>query len=149
MNVFRGIYKYWVTLMTAAVVVQIGFAGRGAFDTAHKADKGTLNDDAFSKSFDPHAALGTLIVLAGFLLFLFSLGTRDGRRIKFSALAMGLLVAQILMGWNGSSAPWILGLLHPINAFIILGLLGTLTMREWRGAKATAPEAAPAPATPT
>jgi len=146
MSIFRGIYKYWVTLMTVAVVVQIGFAGRGAFDAAHKADKGTLNDDAFSKSFDPHAGLGTLIVLAGFLLFLFALGTRDGRRIKFSGLVVVLLIAQILMGWNGASAPWILGLLHPIDVFIILGLLGSLGFREWKGERMmAAPEPASAP----
>ena len=36
MSVFRSIYKYWVSILTAAVVVQIFAAGYGAFDTADK-----------------------------------------------------------------------------------------------------------------
>jgi hypothetical protein len=132
MKVFRAIYRFWVSLMTIAVVVQIGFAGRGAFDAADKADKKTLDEDSFSNSFDPHAALGTLIVIAGLVLLLFSLGARGGRRIKFAAAVFVLLVAQLLLGWNGQSAPWILGFLHPINAFVILGFLGSIAYREWK-----------------
>lgn len=141
-----AIYRFWVSLMTAAVVVQIGFAGYGAFDVAHKADKGTVNSDAFSNSFGPHGVLGTLIVLAGLVLLLLSFGARGKKRIKMSAAAFVLLVAQLFLGWTGMEAPYILGALHPINAFLILGLLGSITYHEWKGGSmATHGTAAPPP----
>jgi hypothetical protein len=148
MSALRKFYKFWVTLMTVAVVVQIGFAGYGAFSAADKASNGTLDEDAFTKSFDPHAALGTLIVIAGLVLLLLSFSTR-GQRVKQSAVAFGLLVAQLILGWTGASVPWVLGLLHPINAFLILGLLGSITAAEWgRGPmhRSATPATAPPPA---
>ena len=45
---------------------------------------------------------------------------------------VGLVVVQILLAWTGAAAPYIFGALHPINAFIILGFLGSITYREWR-----------------
>ncbi len=128
-----AIYRFWVSLMTAAVVLQIAFAGYGAFDVAHKADKGTVNQDAFDNSFTAHGVLGELIVLSGLVLLLLSFGARGKKRIKMSAIAFVLLVAQLLLGWTGISAPYILGALHPLNAFLILGLLGSITYREWKG----------------
>jgi uncharacterized membrane protein len=145
MRALQAIYKYWVTLMTAAVVVQIAFAGYGAFDAADKADQGTLDEDSFSDSFGPHGALGTLIVLAGLILLLLSFGARGKKRIQMSAVAFVLLVAQLLLGWTGMEAPYILGALHPVNAFLILGLLGSITYREWKGERM---ETAAAPAPP-
>ena len=127
-----AVYRFWVTLMTAAVVVQIGLAGYGAFDVAHRVDKHTVNQDFFDHAFTPHGILGELIVLSGLVLLLLSLGAK-GNRIKMSAIAFGLLVAQLLLAWFGASAPYILGALHPINAFLILGLLGSITLREWKG----------------
>jgi uncharacterized membrane protein len=144
-----AIYRFWATLMTLAVVVQIGFAGYGAFDVTDKVDGGTVNDKSFEDSFGPHAALGTLIVLSGLVLLLLAFGARGKERIKWSAVVFGLLVAQLLLGWTGASAPYILGALHPINAFIILGVLGTITGREWKAKRmgtGAAPAAPPPPA---
>ena len=44
---------------------------------------------------------------------------------------------QILLAWTGSGAPYVAGGLHPLNAFIILGFLGSITYREWKGRAAT------------
>jgi hypothetical protein len=63
-----------------------------------------------------------------------------------SAIAFGLLVAQLLLAWFGPSAPYILGALHPINAFAILGLLGSITFREWKGSRMGTHASAPPPA---
>jgi hypothetical protein len=147
MNAFRAIYKYWVTLMTIAVVVQIGFAGYGAFDTADKlsSEGSTVSEKTFEHSFVPHATLGDFIVISGLLLFLFSLGTRDGARIKRGGLVFGLLVLQLILAWTGAAAPYILGALHPINAFVILGVLGATAAREWRGDRMHRTEPAAAP----
>lgn len=146
MNAFRGIYKYWVTILTAAVVLQIFFAGAGAFDTADKADGGTVNEDSFEDSFGPHIGLGYLIFLGTLVLLLISFGTRSRQLILRAVAAVVLLVIQILLAWTGASVPFLLGGLHPVNAFIILGLLGSTTYLLWKGRMDTAqPAVATAP----
>jgi hypothetical protein len=132
MNAFRAMYRFWVSLMTLAVVVQIGFAGYGAFDMADKVDGGTVDEDSFENSFDPHIALGYFLFLGSLVLLLFSFGARGKQRILRSVGVVVLLVIQILLAWTGASAPYAAGALHPINAFIILGLLGSITYREWK-----------------
>jgi hypothetical protein len=133
MSVFRGIYRFWVSLLTLAVVVQIGFAGYGAFDTADKVDGGTVDQDSFEDSFGLHAGLGYFIFLGSLVLLLLSFGARGRARILRSLAVVVLLIVQILLAWTGASAPYIAGALHPINAFIILGLLASISYREWKG----------------
>jgi hypothetical protein len=149
MKVFQGIYRVWVTILTAAVVLQIFFAGYGAFDAAHKLDKdgSTIDSDGFNASFDPHIALGYFIWLGGIIFLLISFGTRKRSNIYRALGVAGLLTLQILLAWFGFGVPYVAGGLHPINAFIILGFLGSITYREWKGRGTTA-EAAPATATP-
>ena len=149
MKVFQGIYRVYVSILTAAVVVQIFFAGYGAFDSAHKLDKdgSTIDQDSFNSSFDPHIALGYFIWLGSILLVLLSLPARGKGRILRSVGVLGLVTLQILLAWTGYGAPYVAGGLHPINAFIILGFLGLITYREWKG-RAETVEAEPATATP-
>ncbi|HEX9349899.1 MAG TPA: hypothetical protein VF877_01365 [Gaiellaceae bacterium] len=132
MNAFRAIYRFWVSLVTLAVVLQIAFAGYGAFDTADKVDGGTVDEDSFEDSFGLHIGFGYLIFLATIVLLLLSFGARGKQRILRSVAVVVLLVIQILLAWTGASAPYIFGALHPLNAFLILGLLGSITYREWK-----------------
>ena len=146
MSVFRTLYKYWVTILTAAVVLQIFLAGAGAFDTADKVDGGTVNEDSFEDSFGPHIGLGYLIFLGTLVLLLISFGTRSRQLILRAVAAVVLLIVQILLAWTGASVPFLLGGLHPVNAFIILGLLGSTTYLLWKGRMDTAePAVATAP----
>jgi hypothetical protein len=131
MKVFRAMYRFWVSLLTLAVVLQIGFAGYGAFDTADKVDGGTVDQDSFEDSFGPHIGLGYLIFLGTIVLLLLSFGARGKQRIFRSVGALVLVMIQILLAWSGGSVPYIFGALHPINAFIILGFLGSMAYREW------------------
>ncbi len=133
MNAFRAIYRIWVSLMTLAVVVQIGFAGYGAFDTADKVDGGTVDQDSFEDCFGPHIGFGYIIFLGAIVLLLLSFAARGKQRILRSVAVLVLLVIQILLAWTGGSVPYIFGALHPLNAFIILGLLGSIAYREWKG----------------
>ena len=48
MNAFRTIHRWWATLLTLAVVVQIGFAGYGAFSAADKVSNGSIGTDSVS-----------------------------------------------------------------------------------------------------
>ena len=134
MSTLRTIFRYWLWLMLVAVVVQIGFAGIGAFDAADKATAGSVDEDAFYDSFELHAALGTFLVLGGLLTFLLALAARVGRQSVLHALGIFvLLIVQMVLGWTGQELPAVLGFLHPINALIILGAVAVLTMRMRRG----------------
>ena len=148
MKAFRAIYRFWVSLMTLAVVVQIGFAGYGAFDTAHNVDGSgkTVDEDSFNDSFGPHIGFGYIIFLGAIVLLLLSFGARGKQRILRSLAALVLVMIQIVLAWAGGSAPYAAGALHPINAFIILGLLGSTTYWEWKvGRMAPGEPAAAAP----
>jgi len=47
-----------------------------------------------------------------------------------------LAVVQVLLAWIGSEAPAV-GILHPINAFVILAVVGLIAHRAWRQAPGT------------
>jgi len=136
-----AVYRVWVSILTAAVVVQIFFAGYGAFENVHKLDKdgSTIDQDAYNHSFDPHIALGYFIWIGGVIFLLISFGTRDRSRIYRALGVFGLLTLQVLLAWIGYGVPYVAGGLHPINAFVILGFLCSITYREWKGRRTTTP----------
>lgn len=148
MNALRTIFRWWVLILLIASVVQVGFAGIGAFDVADKATAGAnLDEDSFYDSFTLHAILGTLIVLGSLLLFLLSLAARVGRqRILHSLGIFALVVVQMILGWSGQELPEVLGFLHPVNALVILAALGILYQRVSRGDDLATPAAPPPPA---
>jgi putative copper export protein len=143
----RLIYRLWMTLIAVAVVVQIGAAGYGAFYASnHLKDKGdTFLHKGWDHGWSLHTGLGWLIVYAILIALVLALIARVGRpRIWFQ---LGLAVAgvlQIVFALAGESHPWV-GIFHPLNAFVILGLAGSITAREW-GAVRAAPAPVPAPA---
>ncbi|MDX6488897.1 MAG: hypothetical protein QOK13_1512 [Gaiellaceae bacterium] len=138
-----AVYRFWASLMALAVVVQIGLVGVGAFHAAKLSDKHkTITDDVFGSWFKPHIALGYLLVPAALLLVLLSLVARGGR-IKWSLIAFGLFILQVLLAWLAYGVP-ALGFLHPINALLILATLGKIAHGEWRRRSLPPPEPAPA-----
>ena len=141
MRIVRLIYKYLMTLIAVAVVVQIGAAGYGAFYAANhlKDDGDTFAHHGWEHGWNLHAGLGWTIVEAIIVALVLALIVRVGRpRIWFQ---LGLTLAgilQVVFAVTGADHPWI-GVLHPINAFIILGLSGQIAAREWgAGAHAAA-----------
>jgi len=146
MRAFRAIYRVWVTILTAVVVLQIFFAGFGLFDAYRKLNNGrTIDSDSFDHSMNQHIGFGYLIFLGTLVLLLISFGTRDRRRVYRSLGVVGLVFLQIWLALFGGDVPYIAGGLHPLNAFAILGFLGSITYREWKGrseASKTAPVAA-------
>ena len=129
-----AVYKYLAGLTFVAVLVQIGFAGYGAFsvakDVGENDETGVVNQDKFDDVFGIHAGFGYLVILLGLLLLIVALVGRH--RIKHSAILFGLLIVQLLLAWIGYGVPWI-GFFHPINAMLIAGLSGMLAITEWRG----------------
>jgi hypothetical protein len=142
-QVLRTIHRYWLSLLTLAIVVQIGAAGYGAFYAADKSDPGPMTKKQFEHGFGLHAGLGYFIFLGAIVLFLLALSARLGKRAVLRNLAVPLLlVIQILSAWIGFGTPAV-GVLHPINAFLILALTGSLAYQAWRGTSRPASSAPP------
>ena len=108
-----AVYKYLAGLVFLAVIVQIGFAGYGAFSVAKDTDGGTVNEDRFEDVFGMHSGFGYLVVLLGLILLVVSLVARH--RVKHTLILFGLLVLQVILAWIGFEVPWV-GFFHPINA---------------------------------
>ena len=142
MQALRTIHRYWLALFLLAVVVQIGAAGYGAFNAADKADPGPLGEDSFTSGFDFHNGFGYIIFLGAIVLCLLAIGARLGRRrLTMTFVLLLLLVVQILLAWAGEGHP-VVGIFHPLNAFLILGLAGRLTHEAWWGTPSAEPRAA-------
>jgi hypothetical protein len=146
-QVLRTIHRYWLALLTLAIVVQVGAAGYGAFYAADKADPGPMTTKQFDHGFSFHSGFGYFIFLGGIVLLLLALGARLGKRAVLRNLGVPVLLAvQIVLAWIGSGTPAV-GVLHPINAFLILGLVGSLAYEAWRGtSRAAAYASQPTPA---
>ena len=158
MKILRAIYKYWMSLIVVAIVVQIGAAGYGAFhDSNHLKDDGDVfTHKGFEDGWDYHTGLGWLIVYAILIALILALEQAAPLQLGDDALVarvgrpriwfqLGLAVAavlQVVFALAGEDQPAV-GVLHPLNAFVILGLAGSITAHEW-GAMRTTPAQAPA-----
>jgi hypothetical protein len=133
-SAFRALHRFWAALLFLAVVVQVGAAGYGAFSADHKADvHDAVTHKQFDHGFGPHVVLGYLIFLGSLLLVLFALGARLGRRGVLTDLVLaGLVFVAVVLAIVGGSTPAV-GILHPIAAFLIVGLSGLIAHRAWTG----------------
>jgi Family of unknown function (DUF6220) len=140
----RTLYRWWSWLVVLAILVQVGFAGFGAFDTASNANDGTVNEDSFEDSWGAHIGFGYLVVLIGLVLLVIALIARPGRRLVWrSGILAGLLVLQVILAWIGESVPG-LGSLHPINALLLFGLATWNAWEAW-GGRVAEPARVPTP----
>ncbi len=133
-----AVYRYLVTLVFIAVVVQVGFAGYGAFSVANDVDGGTVNEDKFDDVFGLHAGFGYLVILLGLILLIVAL--IGGVERKRTGALFGLLILQLVLAWGGTENP-VTGSFHPINALVIFALTATLTYNAWRSRGEAAPAA--------
>ena len=126
-------FRIWASLVSLAIIVQVGLASYGAFNAVDKSDdKGTIGKNAVSDGFNAHTVLGYAIVAGAIVLLVLAVVTRRAapNRLRWSALIFGLLVVQILLAGAGDATPW-LGILHGMNALAIAGFAGSLAGREW------------------
>lgn len=129
----RTAFRLVASLTALAVVVQIGFAGYGAFNAIDKADDaGSITKKSIENGFDPHGVVGSLIVLLMVVLLVVALVGRI--RIRTAAILLALGVVQMLLAWGASGAAWV-GFLHGINALAIAAVAGSLAGAEWREAR--------------
>jgi hypothetical protein len=148
-----SVLKWFSALYVVLIVIQVYLAGEGIFglnviknsDDCDKTGANVLTTHCASNSqtLDAHRALGFFLTLPGALLFLICalIAWVPNKRIRIISILVPILtfVQMILPGlgrWGGA--------LHPVNAFLILGmyLWLFLTLRKWTPA---AEPAAPAP----
>jgi hypothetical protein len=137
-RVMRAVFRWWAVLVAAAVLLQIAFAGYGAFYVVDKADEAskTLTNHQVDHGWNPHSSFGYLVILLGILLVPLAFAAKvDRTRKQMSVVIAVLVVIQFflaVLGWTW--AP--LGFLHPLNAIAIAAVSGILARIELRGGAA-------------
>ena len=128
-------FRYLTSLLFLAIVVQVGFAGYGAFNAIDKADDASITKQTIENGFDPHGAVGTIVVLLLLVsLLVAAIGRLDGRTVRWSAGLFGLGIVQMLLAWGAGAAAWV-GFLHGVNALAIYAGVAMLAHRVWSGSR--------------
>jgi len=128
-------FRIWASLVSLAIIVQVGLAGYGAFHAVDVSDdKGAISKKGVEHGFNAHAAFGYVIAVAGLVLLILAFITRrqssGGARPKWAGILLVLLVVQVLLAGLGGAVAW-LGVLHGMNALAVAGVAGSLAGREW------------------
>jgi hypothetical protein len=130
------VQRYVVTLYFIGVIVQFFLVGYGLFGMKH----GATIDNA--KSLDAHRGVGFIIVefIGGILLIVTLIAWQKplGRKVGLYVLLCLLGVLQAILATEGFHHKWV-GMFHPVNALILLGLSGSLAFRSWREARGGEP----------
>jgi hypothetical protein len=127
-------------ILFAAIVVQVGLAGYGAFYAANKLeDEGsTIDEDVFFEGFGAHAIVGYLVLIGALVLLVLGIAAGLGKwRLGRHGLLFGLLILQVLLAWFGFEVPAI-GFLHPVNALLIVAISGMISWDEMRARRGAA-----------
>jgi len=133
--------RYVTSLFFVGVIVQFFLVGYGLFAMKH----GATIDNA--KSLDAHRGLGWILSEFGAILMLILvLLAWPARRLL--GLWILLVVLDFFQGVLASSGyhHWGLGMLHPVNALLLLALSGRLAHYAWTTRKSKEVAAAPAAA---
>ena len=129
----RTLYAVWSWVLFAAIVVQVGLAGYGAFYAAGKLDDegSTIDEDVFFDGFAAHAhpRLSRHPRRPGLPDHRRSSPASADGGSACTALLFGLLVLQMILALFGFEAP-VIGFFHPVNALLIFALSGLVA---WRG----------------
>jgi hypothetical protein len=136
----RAVYRWWTAIVFAAVLIQIAFAGYGAFYVVDKVDDPlkSITSDGVDHGWTLHQ-FGYIVILLGILLVPIAFAARvDRTHRRWSMVIAGLLILQFflaILGWTW--AP--LGFLHPLNAIAIAAVTGILARRVWQSVPVDAP----------
>src|SRR2546423_15109171 len=136
--------RYVTTIYFLGVVVQSFLVGYGLCGVKH----GATIDNA--KSLDAHRGFGWILSELGaiLMLILVLLAWPTPRKLLGAWILLVVLAfpVQPVLASSGYHHKWV-GMLHPVNALILLGLSGRLAHYAWTTRRkkeaATAPAAAP------
>jgi hypothetical protein len=134
----KTVYRYWAALVLLAILLQIGFAGYGAFFVANAVDDGVVNQDKFDDGFGLHMGFGYLVVLLSLILLLIAVAANVGKwRVGASGILFPLLILQVVLAWIGEAVAAI-GFFHPVNALVVVGVSAWIVKSTWHGDRAAA-----------
>jgi hypothetical protein len=127
----RAAFRLLTTTLFVAVVAQVALAGYGAFRALHDAKPAGISQKSIEHGFDPHIALGYVIVAVMLVMLLVAvLGQLEPVKVKMVGGLFVLGILQAILGMASESVPAI-GPLHAINALAIYALAGLLAHRAW------------------
>ncbi|HEY3550817.1 MAG TPA: hypothetical protein VGK69_07180 [Gaiellaceae bacterium] len=134
--------KYVTSLFFLGVVVQFFLVGYGLFAMKH----GATIDNA--KSLDSHRGLGWILSTWGApLMLILVLLAWPARRLLVAWIVLAVLGFFQAILASGGYHHWGLGMFHPVNAILLLGLSGRLAHYAWTTRKSkdavTAPSTVP------
>ena len=140
----KALYTGWSALVFLLVILQVGFAGYGAFAIAHDTDNGgVVNEDSFEDKWGLHMGFGYIVVLAGLILLAIGVAAGIGKwRLGRHGLLALLLVLQVILAWIGFEEP-VVGFLHPVNALLIFSLAGWIAWDQWKSSRTLGRSASP------
>jgi hypothetical protein len=133
----RTAFRIVASLASLSVIVQVGFAGYGAFNAIDKADKESVTKKTIENGFDPHGVVGTIVIALLLILLILALVSRH--KVQLVGLLFGLGIIQMLLAWGGTGAAWV-GFFHGVNALAIAGIAGSLAGNEWQAARVASAE---------
>ena len=133
--------RYLTVVFVLGVVVQFFLVGWGLFGM----DAGSTVENA--KSLDAHRGLGWILSDFGGILFLVLTLLAWVRPLRIRVLYLVLAVLTFFQGELAAAGVdhRALGMLHPVNALLVLGIAGYLAHYAFARAPEAAPEAAVSP----
>ena len=152
----RGAYRgaaYFIVFLVAvqAAAIAWAFTGLGAWvQDGGVLDKAVMDDESGDMPFDEivgfiiHGINGMMLIpLVALLMLIFSFFTKSPGAVGAAALLFALVVAQVAMGMFAGELP-LLGALHGLNAFLIVGAAFGGASRVKKASAATTRETVPA-----
>ena len=145
----RGAYIWLGRLIALGVLLQAMWIAFGFFTIAHRIDDGTTIDKDYVENtsifgLEMHGLFGlTIIPVLAILFLIVSFFAKVPGAAKWAGFTFLAVVLQITFAFIAFGAP-VVGLLHGLNAFVVLGLAAYSARRAQMAepASATTPAAA-------
>ena len=120
----RRTYQIVCHVIAACVVIQAAVIAWGTFAVAQSVGQGAgLSEDSGIAGFAVHSVVGQMVIpILALLLLVIALIGRVG--IQWSIWLLVAVLVQVFLGYSSFDLPG-LGLLHGLNAFVVLGLAET------------------------
>lgn len=119
----RNTYRYLAMAIGTCVVIQAAAIAFAMFGLAQHVDDGGVVDKNYSGNFGfaLHAIVGEIVIpLLALALLAVGIALRSVDGVaRWSVIVLGLVILQVLLAFTSFGVP-VVGLLHGINAFLIL-----------------------------